>query len=75
MSKGRGDSAAKRCLKVLGEGGAFESRWWERISAVTVEIISSEEACCATGTDWSLRVVLCTGEGIVESAVPLEAQD
>jgi hypothetical protein len=68
---GRGDSVVKRYLSVVGEGGAFGSRGWERIAGVAVGIMASRE----TYANWSLRVVLCTGEGIVESAVPLAAQD
>ena len=67
MIKGRGDRPVRRWVRVFGEGGAFGSRMRERPSAVRRGKVSVWEAAL------SLRVVLCTGEGTVESAEPAES--
>jgi hypothetical protein len=70
-SRRRGDSWAKRCVRVVGDGGAFGSRRREWRLGLRVGMISSREMWCATGTISSLRALLCIGDGMVESLVPL----
>lgn len=71
LFEGRGDSWAKRCARVVGDGGAFGSRRREWRLGLRVGMISSREMWCATGTISSLRALLCIGDGMVESLVPL----
>jgi hypothetical protein len=71
LLEGRGDSWAKRCARVVGDGGAFGSRRREWRLGLRVGMISSREMWCATGTISSLRALLCIGDGMVESLVPL----